>query len=274
VSPFVCAMTSSSRGAKAEQHAEASRAATRRREARYSVGMGGVRVERHDSVWTLVLDRPPANAVDVDVIVALADALGVVESADCRALVVTGAGRFFSGGIDVKAVPRYDAATRSRMLRTINATVARLYALAKPVVAAVNGHALGAGLVLGLACDMRLAAAGEYAVGLTEATAGIPFPAVPLLVVEAEVTQRAARLATATGASVDPATAARTGFVDEILPAASLAATARARAEALAALSGYAAVKAQLRRATIDRMRRVVDADDEPLHTEWIGARE
>src|SRR5262245_25740613 len=186
------------------------RAATSVDEACYGIDMPYARVERQDAVWTLVLDRPPANAVDLDMVEALSDAVAAVETAaDCRGLVVTGAGRFFSGGIDVKALPAYDATTRVRMLRRINATVARFYGLAKPVVAAVNGHALGAALVLVLACDVRLAAAGDYTLGLTEAAAGVPFPAVPLLVVEAEVTERAARLATATGASVDPATALR-----------------------------------------------------------------
>ena len=242
-------------------------------ESGYSIRMPYARVERNDAVWTLVLDRPPANAIDLDMVEVVADAVLAVDAADCRGVVVTGAGRFFSGGIDVKALPAYDTATRARMLRTINGTIARFYGLGKPVVAAVNGHALGAALVLVLACDVRLAAAGGYTLGLTEAAAGIPFPAVPLLAVEAEVTGRAARLATATGASVDPATSLQVGFVDEILPAATLVETARSRAASLAALPSFVAVKAQLRRETLERMHRVVDTDDEPLLRSWIGDR-
>jgi enoyl-CoA hydratase len=233
--------------------------------------MPHVRLERSGPVWTLVFDRPPANAVDLELATALADAVAdVAASAECRGLVVTGAGRFFSAGIDVKAVPGYDAATRATMLRTINATLARFYAIPLPVVAAVNGPAVGAAHVLALACDVRLAADGEYRVGLTEAAAGIPFPAVPLLVVEAEVGERAARLATVTGASLSPAEAVRIGLLDEVLPAATLLDAARARVEALAALPGFAAVKAQLRRATVARMKRVVAEDDEPLLRAWI----
>src|SRR5947209_3298148 len=84
--------------------------------ARYSVRMPHFRLERSEPVWTLVFDRPPANAVDLELATALADAVAdVAGSAECRGLVVTGAGRFFSAGIDVKAVPGYDAATRATM---------------------------------------------------------------------------------------------------------------------------------------------------------------
>src|SRR5262245_65655033 len=117
--------------------------------------MALVRVETQGPVWRLVLDHPPANAIDLPVVEALAEAIGAVGAPACRAVVLTGGGRFFSAGIDVKAVPAYDAPTRATMLRTVNATLARFYGLAKPVVAAVNGHALGAGLVIALACDVR-----------------------------------------------------------------------------------------------------------------------
>jgi enoyl-CoA hydratase len=236
--------------------------------------MERVRIERHASTWTIVVDHPPANALDLETAQAMGEALATAErSDDCRGVVVTGAGRFFSGGIDVKAVPEYDAATRARMLRTVNATMARLYGLPKPVVAAVNGHALGGALVLALAADVRLAAAGDHRLGLTEAAAGIAFPAVPLLVVEAEVTQRAARLATLAAVAMGPDDAAAMGFVDAVLPARELLPAALARVDALAALPAFAAVKAQLRRRTLARMHEVVRDDDEPLLRGWMDER-
>lgn len=233
--------------------------------------MALVRVDPQGAVWRLVLDHPPANAIDLPVVEALRDALAAAEAApECRAIVLTGGGRFFSAGIDVKAVPAYDAATRAAMLRAVNATLTRFYGLPKPAVAAVNGPALGAGLVAALACDVRLAAAGDYRLGLTEASAGIPFPAVPRLVVEAEVTARAARLATVLGEAFDPVRAATLELVDAVVPADRLGAVAAERALAMAAVPALVAVKLQMRRAVLERMRTVVDTDAEPLLAGWL----
>jgi enoyl-CoA hydratase/carnithine racemase len=233
--------------------------------------MTTVRLERDGGVWRLVLDRPPANALDLDLATAFGAAVAEVERSDaCRAVVVTGGGLFFSAGIDVKAVPAYDAATRAAMLRAINATIARLYGLPKPTVAALNGHALGGALVAALACDVRIAAAGTYRLGLTESAAGIPFPAVPLRVVEAEVTSRSARLATVASEVLDPAGALAVGFVDTVVEPDALLGAATKRAEALAVLPAFAAVKRQLRRRALDDMRAIVEGDAEPMLAGWI----
>ena len=234
--------------------------------------MAGVRIERDDAVWRLVLDRPPANALELTLADALRAALdAAVVARDCAALVLTGAGRFFSGGIDVKTVPAYDAATRATMLRAVNATMAALYGVPKPVVAAVNGTALGGALVLALACDVRLVADGPALLGLTESAAGIPFPAVPLRVVEAEVGGRAARLATLASETFAPAGAHAVGFVDAVVPPEDLLAEATRRARALAALPAFATVKLQLRRRALEEIHAVLAADTEPLLAGWIS---
>ena len=73
------------------------------------------------------------------------------------------------------------------MIRTIDRCLLELYRLPKPTVAAINGHLFAAGFVLALACDVRLAAIGGYRLGVTEVGVGVPFPAVPLLVVQSEL---------------------------------------------------------------------------------------
>jgi enoyl-CoA hydratase len=230
-----------------------------------------VRVEREETVWRLTLDRPPANALELTLVTALGGALDAAAAAhDCSAIVLTGAGRFFSGGIDVKSVPAYDAGTRAAMLRAVNATLAALYGVPKPVVAALNGTALGGALVLALACDVRLAADGDHLFGLTESAAGIPFPAVPLRVVEAEITGRAARLATLASTTADPTHAVALGFVDGVTSAADLLPEATQHARALAALPAFATVKLQLRRRALDDMWAIVASDAEPLIAGWI----
>src|SRR6184192_2143065 len=112
---------------------------------------------RADAVATLTLDRPKAlNALDAATLRELARAIRELRrDGGVRALVVTGAGdKAFSAGADIAAMSAADGHAYSRLGHEV---LARLEALAIPVVAAVNGVALGGGLELALACDLILA---------------------------------------------------------------------------------------------------------------------
>jgi enoyl-CoA hydratase len=150
-----------------------------------------VEVEDRDGVRVLRLCRPPVNALNLELAQAAHRAVAEAGAdARCTGVVLTGLPRVFSAGIDTREVPAYDTEKRAAMLRTVNRTVLALYALAKPVVGAISGHALGGAFVLMLACDVRLVARGPFKLGLTEAGAGIPFPAGPLEVVPRSSRQR------------------------------------------------------------------------------------
>jgi len=233
-----------------------------------------VRREDRDGVRVLTLARPPVNAIDFALVRALGDAAeGAMSDAGCRALVVTGAPGVFSAGIDTKRIPSYDADERASMLRAVNRTVLALYALEKPAVAAISGHALGAGFVLALTCDLRLVADGEFRLGLTEGKAGIPFPAGPLAVARAELSPESLRRLALTSATEGPASPRLAGIVDRVVPADALLANALDEARALAAQPAFAAVKRQLRGDTIARLRRIVERDEEPLLAGWLPGR-
>jgi enoyl-CoA hydratase len=174
-------------------------------------------------------------------------------------------GSMFSGGIDIREVPSYDRETRTALLHTINRTVASLYGLAKPTVAAINGHALGGGLVLALACDFRLAAQGSYQLGLPEARAGIPFPAAPLVVVESELGQRELRELGLTGVTVPPHDPLASHFLRAVVPPERLLEEALALASSLTGVHIYGTVKAQLKARALERLRVIVEQGAEPL---------
>jgi len=223
-----------------------------------------------DGVGVLTLRRPPVNAVNLTLVDELRAALERArDDAQCAALVVTGGAGVFCAGVDTREVPAYDHRQRAAMLRGINRTVATLYGLSKPVVAAVSGHALGAGLVLVLACDLRIAARGPFKLGLTEVEAGIPFPAGPLAVVQAELAPDRCRLLTLTGAVAPPDSPLLAGVIDEVVDAEVVLETARRQAQSLAAKRAFARVKLQVRGATLDRLRRIVERDEEPLLQGW-----
>jgi enoyl-CoA hydratase len=211
--------------------------------------MTTVRSADHDGgVRVLTLDRPPANAEDETLLADLGAALARAAADDAvRAVVLTGAGRFFSAGFDL-AAPRRDEAS-SRALRDLfRDTHLRLLRIAKPTVGMVNGHAIAGGLVLALACDYRLGVEGDWRTGLNEVAIGASYPRVAFEIVRLRLPHaRASELLL--GAALYPANqAVRLGVVDELLPAAAFEPTVLRRAARLAAFprDAYAHTKAAL----------------------------
>src|SRR5437016_8277180 len=138
---------------------------------------GMLRLERQAPLAILTLDRPPANALNRDFFVELCAVLPSLAAADVRAVVVTGTGRFFSAGLDLPEILSYRGAEASAFMARFDDGFTGLFALEKPVVAAVNGHAIAGGAVLAATADFRLAAEGEGRIGVTEIQVGVPFPA-------------------------------------------------------------------------------------------------
>jgi enoyl-CoA hydratase len=224
-----------------------------------------------DGVWVLALSRPPVNAIDLAMVEAFHAATArAAESDACRAIVLTGEGRAFSAGVDIKLVPRYDAAVLRRMVELVNATFLKFYGLPKPTVAAVNGPAIGAGLVLALACDTRLAASGAGPLGLTEITAGIPFPAAPMAVVQHELDRHVARDLVLSGRTFHAGDGMPPGVIDATCPPDDLLTVAIARATEAAHLPAYGVVKQQLKADASARMAEIVGRGLDPMLQRWL----
>jgi cyclohexa-1,5-dienecarbonyl-CoA hydratase len=132
-----------------------------------------VRVERDGAVASIRLDRPPANALSEAVSLELWDAARDVEDDDgVRAVVVWGGERIFAAGADVKAMAEFGPREIESSVGALEGALRHLEAVPKPVVAAVNGYALGGGCELALACDFRYAAA-DARLGLPEIRLGV-----------------------------------------------------------------------------------------------------
>jgi enoyl-CoA hydratase len=223
-----------------------------------------------DGVMLLELDRPPANAMDLSLLGELCSRFDALASDPPSALVLAGRHGFFSGGVDLKAVPGYDPLQQRQMVELINRMVLVGYDLPFPVVCAVTGHAIAGGLVLALCADVRIASdAGRY--GLTEVKVAVPYPAAAIGVVRAELSPVAARRLVLGSELSDAAECLALGLFDEVLPAEAVVPRALDEARRLAAFPRevYARSKRDLREPALGAMRSAVAVD--PLLEAWTN---
>src|SRR6516225_889809 len=158
---------------------------------------------QHKGVLTLRLAHGKASALDVELLDALLHELdGVGE--DVCALILTGTGSIFSAGVDLFRLTREGADYARRFLPLLSRFVRTLFTFPRPVVAAVNGHAIAGGCVIVLACDVRLMAEGAGRIGVPELLVGVPFPAAPLEVVRFAVPQNKVQSLLYTGRTLPP----------------------------------------------------------------------
>jgi enoyl-CoA hydratase len=184
------------------------------------------------------------------------------------AVVLTGREGFFSAGADLKIAPTLDADGQRGMVEGINGIFAAWYGFPRPVVAAVNGHAIAGGLILALCADYRVGSTeGSY--GVTELKAGLPYPAVALAVVRAELHAPAARRLVLGADLIGAKEALEAGAFDELAEPDQVLhrATEVARELSLLPSEAYAKVKSQLRAPVLDEAL----AHPDPLLEGWTG---
>jgi enoyl-CoA hydratase len=185
------------------------------------------------------------------------------------AVVLTGREGYFSAGADLKIAPTLDAEGQRGMVEGINGIFAGWYGFPRPVVAAVNGHAIAGGLILALCADYRVASRdGKF--GLTELKAGLPYPSVAMAVVRAELHGPAARRLVLGADLVGAEDVRQAGGFDELADADQVLhrATEVARGLSLLPSEAYAKVKEQLRGPVLEAALAVPD----PLLDGWAGS--
>lgn len=195
-----------------------------------------VLVERRDGLAVITLNRPErANAFSAEIRAGLYEAAAdIAADESVRAVILTGAGKHFSGGADLRESRQVRSAARKRYPGATD-----LSGIPQPVIAAINGAAMGGGCEIALSCDFRIMAA-EATIGLTE----IRFGALPLGGGTARLPRlvglAAARRMIMTGEPVDAAEAERIGLVDRVVPGEELLAEAERFAARLTCHADYA----------------------------------
>jgi enoyl-CoA hydratase/carnithine racemase len=174
-----------------------------------------------EAVGFITLDKPPANSYDKAFMEELAES--IVAAADDEAakvvIVRSSSPKFFSAGADVKAFAQQEPDESMEMIELAHRGLGRIAAIPKVFIAQIQGHALGGGLEIALACDLRFGARGSYKLGTPEVTLG--------LLPGNGGTQRLPRLVgtskaldlMVTGRRISPGQAHALGILDRLLPA-------------------------------------------------------
>jgi enoyl-CoA hydratase len=210
-----------------------------------------INLEWQGDVCVVRMERGEVNVLDLELLRELTETFASLVTAD--AVVLTGTGRAFSAGVDLRRIRDGGRDYIAAFLPALVGVFRAVFDHPRPVVAAVNGHAIAGGCILVAACDRRVMSAGT--IGVTELLVGVPFPPSALETLRFAVGPATARLVL-TGRTLSPSEALAVGLVDEVADPDSLLDRALDQARELARIPAetFTLTKTQLRKATRQRI--------------------
>lgn len=230
-----------------------------------------VTTERQGQVLIVHLDDGKANAISADTIAAIHAALDDAEADDTiGAVVLHGRAGRFSGGFDLAVMRGADLPAIIGLVSDGGELVSRIYGCSVPVVAACTGHAVAAGALILLGCDLRVGADIDCKIGLNEVAIGMVLPMWAQTIADVRLSRRHVQLAVANARLSNGRQAVDAGFLDQVTPAADVLSVAVAAAADLAATlqpAAYAATLKAFRGATLDRMAEQIARDRAAIKT-------
>lgn len=223
-----------------------------------------VTTERRDGVMICHLDDGKANALSSAMITAISDALSEAESDDSvHAVVLHGREGKFSAGFDLNVMRGDDTAAMVALVADGGELVRKIYAAPVPVVAACTGHALAAGALMLLGCDVRIGSDRPCKIGLNEVAIGMTLPDWALTIAADRLSNRHLQRAIPTARITGAAGAVDAGYLDEVVADDEVLNAAVTQAMEFAALSpkAYAVTIRKMRGHTIETMAGQIAAD-------------
>ncbi len=217
-----------------------------------------IELSRRGGIAVLTMAHGKANALDIEFCDAIVAEFNRLRGAPERAVVLTGQGGMFSAGVNLLKLSDGGVDYVRRFLPALHRLYETIFFFGKPVIAAVNGHAIAGGCVLECCADKRIAAAGSARIGVTELLVGVPFPPMAFEVMRFATAPQYFADGMLSGATFTPDVALTRGLVDQVVEPAQLLDCALAAVETLAALppATFALTKQQLRQSVTDAMER------------------
>jgi enoyl-CoA hydratase len=213
-----------------------------------------------------------ANALDLELCEALTVRLVDCVRSDARALVVIGQGKMFSAGLDLVRLLAGGSAYTRAFVPVFSRTFETLFTFPKPVVAAVNGHAIAGGCIMACAADYRMMAREPGRIGIPELLVGVPFPVVPLEIMRFSTPPQFLQPLAYRGTTFSADEALERGIVDAVADPDRLLDEAIAMAASLAAIPSpaFALTKRLMREPTLRRIRAGAAIDAEVVEA-WAS---
>lgn len=214
-------------------------------------------IDEVQGVSILRMRHGRANALDVELCLALRDYFQVAGTSPARSVVLTGEGGIFSAGVDLRRVLEGESAYVRQLLPALHEMCDALFSFPHPLVAALNGHAVAGGCILACTADHRIMTTGPGRIGVPELTVGVPFPPAPLEIMRFVLPSEHLSRVMIGGTTHEPEEAREFGLVDEVAAPEDLMGRALAAAQRLAAIhpATFSLTKLQLRAPAIEQMR-------------------
>jgi enoyl-CoA hydratase len=218
--------------------------------------MESIAIETRGDIAIMKLQRGKASALDMEFTQEIMDTLGTLARSPSSAVVLTGSGTIFSAGVDLIRLQSGGTSYIERFVPILSKLVLALFEFPKPLIAAVNGHAVAGGCVMACAADYRIMARGSGRIGVPELLVGLPFPTAALEVVRYVVPAHNLRTVVYDAGTYNADEALGVGLVDEVCATEELLARAVSRAEKLAVLPApaFALTKRQVQAPVMERI--------------------
>jgi enoyl-CoA hydratase len=233
-----------------------------------------MQTEQQDGIALVTLTHGKANAFDLELCHGISEKFRSLATGETKAVVLTGQGRIFSAGVDLLRVLEEGPAYIREFLPAFRDFCETVFAFPRPLVVAINGHAIAGGCILAAMADRRLMAKDAGRIGLPELRVGVPFPPAAVEVMRSALPAPHFAQVMYSGGTYEPAEALARGLVDEIVETADLAAAARKEAMALAEVSpeSFRLTKAQMRMPALARMRAHQAEVGAAVEQAWMSA--
>ncbi len=228
-------------------------------------------IEITDHIATMRMAHGRVNALDGDFLRAFAAELEGLSERDLDAIVLTGTGAVFSAGADLFRVRDAGPAYIAESLPALSEAFLALFTFPRPVVAAINGHAIAGGAVIACAADHRVMARGDTTIGLGELRVGVPFPAAALEIVRFATGGAGVQELLYVADSYGPDNALARRLVDEVVEPSALLARAREVAARRARIprASFLHTKLALRREALSAVARYAPEADAEAVAIW-----
>jgi enoyl-CoA hydratase len=223
---------------------------------------------------TIHLERPRKNAIDHAFMEAALGALSEASAPHVGAVILTARGSTFCSGLDLIGTLDFDRKAMRAFVDAFERFFTAVFSFDKPVIAAINGHAIAGGCILAMASDVRVMAEGRGRIGINEVAVGIPFPAAAFEIARFTLRPDAYADAFLEGRRMTPDEALAHGLVHQVCKPDDLLSVAAERAERLAAgpAEAFAAIKRDLRAEAVARIAKGHVERRERFLDAWFSA--